>query len=220
MTAPVTSLVRPYRATDRLAIRTIACDTAFRGRPIDPLFPDREIVADILTTYYTEYEPRAIWVAESEGRVVGYLTGCLDSRRYRNIMAWQILPSTLLRAIGRGALFRRETWRLCQSAFLTWRHGGFERRIPLERYPAHLHINVRDGFRGRAVGRELVERFLEQVRAAHLKGVHAAVSRENPRARRFFERLGFRVLSRHAVLAPQTDRPRPSATVIYAKTLE
>ncbi len=45
-------MVRPYRPEDRDTIRKICADTGWLGRPIDPIFQDRELFADFLTIYY------------------------------------------------------------------------------------------------------------------------------------------------------------------------
>src|SRR5438132_13801107 len=50
-------LIRPYEQTDREAICRICCDTGFLGHPIEPLFLDREMVADLFTKPYLQYEP-------------------------------------------------------------------------------------------------------------------------------------------------------------------
>ena len=112
-------VVRPYRPTDREAIRWICCETADRGDPIEPLFPYRAVAADLLTRYYTDEEPEATWVAESEGRIVGYLTGALQSRRYERLMRWPIIPRAVCAAILHGALGSRQTWRLARAAVRT-----------------------------------------------------------------------------------------------------
>ena len=68
--------VRPYRAHDLQAVRRICADTGFLGKPIDPVFEDRELFADYLTGYYTRFEAEALLVCEVEGEVRGYLMGC------------------------------------------------------------------------------------------------------------------------------------------------
>src|SRR5215469_6136509 len=68
--------VRPYRPEDRASVRQICADTGFLGRPIDPVFEDRELFADYLTNYYTQIEPDAALVCEVDGVVKGYLLGC------------------------------------------------------------------------------------------------------------------------------------------------
>ena len=46
--------VRAYRPEDRAVIRRICADTGFLGKPIDPVFEDRELFADFLTAPYTD----------------------------------------------------------------------------------------------------------------------------------------------------------------------
>lgn len=211
--------IRAYRQADRHAVRRIACETAERGEPVERFFHDREVFADLVTRYYTDWEPEALWVAEHDGQVVGYLTGCLDPRRYRRVMLWRVIPAAVVRGVCRGVLCHSETWRLAYVAIKTWQMGGLRTRQPLRAYPAHLHVNVQDRFRGQQVGQRLVTRFLQQVEAAGLPGVHAAVRGDNPTACRFFERLGFIPLSRLRVAFPSGKKLDFHETVIYAKHL-
>ncbi|MEJ2699910.1 MAG: hypothetical protein P8Z70_09665 [Desulfuromonadales bacterium] len=41
--------IRRFRQSDREAIRRICCDTGFLGAPIDAIYQDRELFADLLT---------------------------------------------------------------------------------------------------------------------------------------------------------------------------
>src|SRR5216110_1904834 len=68
--------IRSYRRSDRAAVRKLCCDTGFLGDPIDPVFEDRELFADFLTTYYTDHEPESSFVLEINGQIRGYLLGC------------------------------------------------------------------------------------------------------------------------------------------------
>ena len=199
-------LIRSYERSDRLAIRNICCDTAFQGEPIDPLFHDSEVAADFLTSYYTDYEPEASWVAEHEGRVVGYLTGCLNSRRYSRIMTWCIVPRVVLRAMCRGLFLSVQTWKLLGDGTVLFLSGGFRHDIPQSICAGHLHVNLQKDFRGQKVGHRLVEQFCRQARAAGLQGIYASVRKENHPARHFFEQLGFTALD-----------PSSTVTVIYGK---
>ena len=209
--------IRAYEPRDRSAIRELCCDTAQWGAPMRTLFPDGEVLADLLTRYYTDYEPHSVWVAESAGSVIGYLTGCLDSRRARWITAWLVGPWVVWRALARGALCRWGTWRLLGAGVGTWWRGGLRRRASVKPYPAHLHVNVRQGFRGRQVGQRLVERFLEQARQAGVAGVHASVRGDNVAGRHFFERLGFAPLGRSPVALPAGTQLEFHETIIYGK---
>ena len=211
--------IRAYEPRDREAVRRLCCDTADRGEPLEHFFDDREIAADLLTRYYTDFEPHSLVVAECAGGVVGYVTGCLDSRRYWRLMAQRILPRAFLRSLFRGAWRSPKTWRLVRVGLKAWMMGGRRRHVPLERYPAHLHINLQPGFRGRHVGRRLVERFLECLRAAGAPGAHVAVSEENRIACRFFERLAFQPLGRYPMVRPNGGAGQRTWTRIYGQTL-
>ena len=212
-------IIRPYEARDREAVRTIACDTADRGEPVEALFADRAMVADLLTRYYTDFEPGSAWMAEHDGRVIGYLTGSLHPRRWWRAMYGRVAPAAVLASLWRGALLRRQTWRWLAAALKTARRGGWQRHVPLREYPAHFHMNILPPCRGRQVGRQLLERFIAQARAEGLTGLHAAVRADNARACRFFERLGFAPLSRHGLVVPAQPRDRALDVVLYGRRL-
>src|SRR5438309_144638 len=105
-------LVRPFEKRDRESVRKICCDTAYRGQPIERFLSDREVVAELLTAYYTDYEPDSCWVAEHEGKIIGYLTGCRNNRYYAGVLAWPIIPKMLWLALRRGLFLTKLAWRL------------------------------------------------------------------------------------------------------------
>ena len=212
-------VVRPYEPRDRAAVRALACDTADRGEPVERFFRDRAAAADLLTSYYTDCEPQSAWVAESNGQMIGYLTGCLDSRRSRWVMTWRIVPQAVLRAFMRGTFCAPQTWRVLIAGLTTWWRGGFRRDVSPARYPAHLHLNVRQGFRGRRVGHRLIEQFMVQARARGVRGLHALIRSDNPSACRFFDGLGFAVLSRHPIVVLDGRDRQSCDVVLYGKAL-
>src|SRR5271156_577759 len=100
--------IRPYKTGDKASLRTLCCDVADRGGPIEGIFPDRDVAADLLTKYYTDYEPQSSFVALCDQQVVGYINGCMDNRRYGLVICWLIMPAMLIKAFKRGLFFRRE----------------------------------------------------------------------------------------------------------------
>ena len=40
--------IRSYRASDRIAVRQLCCQTGFLGTPIDPVYEDRQLFAAML----------------------------------------------------------------------------------------------------------------------------------------------------------------------------
>src|SRR5438309_1158029 len=68
-------IIRKFEPRDRAAVRRLCCETGFLGNPIDPVFQDRELFADFLTGYYTDWEAESAFVLEMNGEVKGYLLG-------------------------------------------------------------------------------------------------------------------------------------------------
>jgi GNAT superfamily N-acetyltransferase len=86
----------------------------------------------------------------------------------------------------------------------TWQHAGdliraFLRgesvHADLRTYPAHLHINVDKPWRGRGIGRLLMQACLDQLRALRVSGVHLYTTNINQAACRLYEALGFQLLA-------------------------
>jgi hypothetical protein len=72
---PQSYLIRGYRRSDREAVRKLCCETGFLGEPIDPVYQDRELFADFLTTYYTDHEPESCFLLEVNGTISGCFSG-------------------------------------------------------------------------------------------------------------------------------------------------
>jgi GNAT superfamily N-acetyltransferase len=210
-------VIRPYAPADREAVREIACDTADHGEPVENFFSDRELIADVLTRYYTDVDSWGVWVAESGGRVAGYLFGALDTPAYQKAMARKVIPPAVWGALGRGLLFRCETWRLVRAGLATFFAGGHRRMIPFDLYPAHLHINLRKGERGHGVGHSLMERYLQQLKENGVPGVHAVVDGGNVRMCHFIEAMGFKSISRQPVYFSRKDGLRRGETIVFAR---
>ncbi len=73
-------VIRPYKPADRQAVFRIGGDTAFFGAPIEAYMEDRTAFLDAFYAYYTDLEPEHTWVAAANEEVVGFLTGCVDTR--------------------------------------------------------------------------------------------------------------------------------------------
>jgi hypothetical protein len=75
-------IIRSYQSSDRQAVFRIGGDTAFFGAHIEAYMEDRNIFLDAFYAYYVDLEPDHTRVACSDGEVVGFLTGCVDTRQY------------------------------------------------------------------------------------------------------------------------------------------
>lgn len=178
-------------AADWSAIRSLCCRTGNAGDPIDrdrwPLF------GELWIGPYQRVVPDWTYVAEVDGTVVGYLTGCPDTAALRR---GRRFPVTLRLLIGIAC--RRYAWtpdarRMVALAFRL-RRGTEARlapRLPAElprTHPAHLHMNVEAEYRRHGIGAALIQRYAQDLAAIGVPGIHLFCG-AGPRA--FYERNGF-----------------------------
>ena len=214
-TAPV---IRRYQSGDRAAVRTICCDTAGCGEPVEHFFPDREVFADLVARYYTDYEPTSSWVADCGGQVAGYLNGCLDTQRFTRVMALRVLPRLMAKALVRGILLRPQARRFVALNGPLWMHP--DHKMANEKpYPAHFHVNLNPAFRARHAGTALVETFLSYLHDANIPGVHINVREDNVRGRAFFEHFGFVAVARYPFMRMPSRPEVVLYSVLYGKRL-
>lgn len=189
------AVIRPFQPSDLAAVRAICCDTAFMGQPIDRFFSDREIFADALTGYYTDFEPENALIVEMEGRIAGYFFGCVNTARFHLIATRCLAPRLIIKGLVRGVLWRRGTRRLNMGVMRSAAAGHLKFSEPLPDFPSHLHLNLLEEYRGHGWGTKLMESGLARLRDAGAAGVHLQTMKQNVRAVEFFKRFGFQPYS-------------------------
>lgn len=210
--------IRLYQKEDRQAIRDICFETAHLWQSLIQTM-DKELFLDFITSYYTDYDSRAVWVAVYNGNIVGYLTGCLDEGHYQKMVMFKIFPKLTFKC-----LFNIGFWKTLNiqniHAFLktVW-WGGFRRQIPVKEFSAHLHINLRGNHTGQKIGALLMAQFIEQARENRSTGIYLNTRSDNPAACRFFERSGFTELQKHAVAIPEDHTLKKVFVVTYVRKL-
>jgi GNAT superfamily N-acetyltransferase len=187
-------VIRPYQPSDRQSVFRLGADTAFFGAPIEACMDDRNLFLDAFYACYTDFEPEHAWVACAHGgEVVGFLTGCVDTRRHNRTILRRIIPrlaGNILRAryhIGKRSLHYF-------SGLLSGLLRAELPRVDLQEYPAHLHINIETAWRGHRLGQRLMEAYLGQLCALGIPAVHLNTTSLNEAACRLYEKMGFRLL--------------------------
>lgn len=181
--------IRTYRAPDEQAVRRICFDTALLGQPMAPYFGDSQLVTDALLSYYIRFEPESLFVAEADGQVAGYLSGCLDTHRFEVLYRRYVLPRIAWRWLLRRHWLRRNAWDLLFASARHARAWEASRQDLLHTYPAHLHMNLDARFRGQGVGGRLLEAFTEHARGQRSAGIHLSAESEGGKV--FFLKAGF-----------------------------
>jgi GNAT superfamily N-acetyltransferase len=185
-------LVRAYTLADRPAVRrNYGTDEFARPRLLSkyPLYS--EYLADEMS-YYPDYEPESLFVAEVDGQVVGALLGAVDTSRFEQIYRERIRPRLLQRMLG-GAY----GWPGWLPAVLRTEWAGRHIQAPevdLKRYPAHLHIGILPEWRRQGLGSALMVRYETYLRQRGVSGYHLYASSFHLLGVAFYHRLGLELL--------------------------
>ena len=183
-------VIRKYKSEDRPRVRQIAYDTAFMGDPAEIFFSGTEFIADFLTLYFTDYEPESCFVAEKDGKIIGYLTGSKNEKRMNNIFLFKIIPKLFFRYLFSKAFFKKKNLMFILANFNSFIKGELQAPDSIkEDYPALLHINIDKDYRTLGIGRMLVESYIDYLKSKKVQGLHLTTQSEN--SFKFFEKLGF-----------------------------
>lgn len=187
--------IRPYRNSDRATIRRLCCETGFLGQPVDSIFHDRELFADLFTNPYLNDEPDWALVAESKGRIVGYLLGSVRKHFDAALMCSGFRTSSKM-------LYRLITGRYARHPrsrqFVRWLFtAGLSEQPKHPPGAAHLHLDLERSFRGRGIGRRLWETYENRLRSIGVKQCYGAFfSHPKRRPEMVYARYGFRNFDR------------------------
>jgi ribosomal protein S18 acetylase RimI-like enzyme len=221
METPDTSsrrLTRPYRPSDRAALRAICADTGFLGKPIDPVFEDRELFADYLTAYYTDAEPESTLVCELDGEVKGYLMGSRFPKRKASYEARK-LPGLVARGLWR---YFTRPYKATTRQYVRWIVTKARKENPFTPPDIpHFHFNIRPEARNVTTTREMVDIFLRYLLDHGEKQVYCqVVAYQTRRSVRLFERHGFRVIDEREVTKYRDYYPQKIYLFTILKDLE
>jgi len=183
--------VRNYRSEDRNIVREISVESSILNKYRDVIFSD-DIIADLLTSYFIDYEPASCFVAENDDVVIGYVLGAKNVRRMRRVIRKKVLPSLGKQTILSGQLFQRQNIMFLKSMVSSFFKKEFKVPEFSYDYPATLHINIKSQFRGQNIGSMLVNHFLQYLQENGIYGIHFGVLSDN--AKRFFLKMNFKVL--------------------------
>jgi hypothetical protein len=170
--------MRRFEERDRQPIREICRQTAREGP--NPLYrQDSELAPLLHVDYYMDYEPESCFVAEVNGRVVGYLCGCKNTKRYNEIIRTRILPRVIRRVAWKilTLQYRKKETYFTLWCMLTNRQGeGLQ--PDLDKYPAHAHSNVEAKYRGQKLGIRFGAVLRQHLKESGVEGLHATIIEE------------------------------------------
>ena len=183
--------IRRYIPKDKDSIMEICAETGFLGAPIDPIFSDRKIFSDMICCYYLRYEPNHAFVAEINGKVIGYLIG--STKRYAHLLINLNRIKNGLKAViyllsGKYKKYPQN------KKFLTWLFTRATFEIPKHPYKAaHLHFNIKEGYRNKRIGSKLLNIFYDKIHKKGIKLVYEEVFAHGEKPEEYFKARGFKI---------------------------
>jgi GNAT superfamily N-acetyltransferase len=186
-------------AADWRAVRSLCCRTGNGGDPIDlarwPLF------AELWIGPYQRLAPEWTYVAEADGGVIGYLTGCPDTAGFRRARQLRVTPRLLVAIACRRYPWNADARRLVELTLRLRRdaESRLAASLPtglIRTYPAHLHMNVEAEYRRHGIGAALIARYVRDLSAAGVPGIHLFCGAA---PRPFYARHGFTDLAGYEV---------------------
>ena len=208
--------IRKFTRADRARVRELCCETGFLGNPIDPVFEDRDLFADYLTAYYTDWEPESSFVLLVDGEIRGYLLGSRFPLRQQLYNIYQN-ASIFLRGIVRYHRYNEAT-----RGFIKWVLSTAWKEVPAApRKCAHFHINLLADARHVATTRAIMDAYLAYLHEHGEKKVYGQmVTFESRRGFKMFERYGFQVVNKSRISKYDGVYPEPVYLCTVVKDLE
>ena len=199
--------IRSYQPGDKQAVRGLCCDTGYFGRPIDIIFQDREWFADLNTGYYLRYEPDLCFVAEANKQLIGYVLGCGHHLKYTFLFYTIIAPPLFVKA------FVKCLFRIYDSKSRDYIRKlvlkGSQERPKKPRQAAHFHINIKQGFRQKGVGKALVQVLFKNLLKRGINNVYGELFHvENLRNESFYTSHGAQIFDKKptTIFGPELGR--------------
>lgn len=184
--------LRRFARCDLPGLYRVCLLTGHAGQDATDRYRDPDLLGHLYAGAYPTADPSLTWVVRDAEGVAGYVVATADSVGFA---AWQEehwWPELRERypLPGSGT---EDDRRAVQTV-----HAGQPPRAELiDRYPAHLHIDLLPRTQGRGMGRRLIGTLVAELQARGVPGVHLGVSEANTGAIAFYDRVGFRTASRH-----------------------
>jgi ribosomal protein S18 acetylase RimI-like enzyme len=186
------------------------------GEDVTEHFCDKMLFGLLFCCYYCKYEPEHCFVAEDQGKVIGYIMGSPDTERQARLflakMGWRILFRLIFVT----------SWRYSKDLNLILHLLRLPSSdIPQKRinaiYPAHLHIDILPSYQRQGLGTRLMCHFEAHMRQLNVKGIHLGTSEGNYKAVPFYKKSGYEVIHVDQV-GMWPDAPEKRG-IIFAKSL-
>ncbi len=181
-------LMRPVEPGDLDALYLVCLRTGDAGEDASDRFADPRLLGEVYVGPYVMMPSGIGFTAVESGVPSGYVLAAVDTRRFEaecEAEWWPALRERYPLPIG-------EDPSTGDAEIIALIHDPESPPDDVvSRYPAHLHIDLLPVLQGKGVGRAMMGRLLDELRARTVPGVHLGVDARNRRAVGFYEHLGF-----------------------------
>ena len=181
--------IRKYHITDLSSLYKICLLTANNGSDASLLLEDSDLVGHLYAAPYTFFEPNLCFILLKNAMPCGYILGTRNSIKFQERCEKDWFPELRKRY----PLLNENDCSL-QASFISNLHQKHVFINEINDFIAHLHIDILPIGQGKGFGRQLIQKFLDQLQVYGVKGVHLIVSKENVSAIGFYKHIGFQEL--------------------------
>ncbi len=184
------AVIRPATEADQERLYQVVVETGQAGNDATSLYKDPKMLGHIYTAPYVVLAPELVFVAEVNGQVAGYVCGVADSRVFEASLEEKWWP--VLRARYPAPDMSRQAEWTEDDLRAAWIHAP----VPtpdyvVDRFPAHMHMNLMPNARGGGLGRRLFDTWLEAAQAYGVGPVHIGANPKNAGGIAFWRAMGF-----------------------------
>jgi ribosomal protein S18 acetylase RimI-like enzyme len=180
-------MIRTYEPADERTLFEICLLTGDSGADATASYRDPRLLGEVYVGPYLRHPAAVALVGVDDAGVAGYVLGVPDTVAFEQWCERSWWPP--LRARYPLGTFPAES---ADDRIVRLIHTPPTASPDVvERYPAHLHIDLLPRLQGRGDGRRLLTTLLDALAAAGAPGIHLGVSRANPRAIGFYQHMGF-----------------------------
>jgi ribosomal protein S18 acetylase RimI-like enzyme len=180
-------LIRSVRLEDLDSLYEVCLRTGDAGEDATGLYEDPQLLGEIYVGPYLSVPGTVGFTAVEDGVPSGYALAAIDTRRFEIECETAWWPALRARYPDPGpdpATRDQELIRMIHHP-----PRGSEEMV--DRFPAHLHIDLLPALQGKGLGRVLMDRLLGDLVAREAPGVHLGVDALNTRAHGFYSHYGF-----------------------------
>lgn len=216
-------IIRKYKSSDKKQIEALHFEVGFLGRSMSKLLSETDLWNKNIQYYLTK-EPESIFVLDHEGKVLGYVIGCVDDKNHKKNtkLVWSAFKN-FFASFNAPKKDRYFWWSRFLVVFnaLSGLSDEIKFKVPTKD-AGHFHISLASDVRGKNFGSKLFEKFEQYARESGVKVLHADgfEANINPNTNFWFKN-GFKVYSKVKTSIWKKQLPEHNINLVcYYKELD